>query len=569
MDYVAVLNYSQYFKEPLPKDRLQYIRNYPTDFILMKLGHINAILFQDKDFTQQTTRILKVIFADTTKIDAELETIVTNARMDHQTFFSPAAISYMIKACLEDYIEEIPDQIVNPLQLAGNLFKTILIFNEIYYAQLHGYDLESFEGIFRLQIMQQNYIRGNVYLKLIISMKFAFISKFLYDHTYLKVEGLEYCKYFQLGNPWRFGNFFLEMLAAFSNNDPDAKFILDASNIPDRVVDDFTMNKAAIKGRKKISINMDVIPKPFYLLKDKDPLILDYNFFQFAIDQGFFYSLYHHTSLKNGTKFKDFNAFKGYIGLHYFEKYLVRQYMEAIFYRRNQEIVSTDAFQDFIVKPSSNTVFIFEVKMVDVHAKTIEEMDFERFKTFINENFLTEKTAPGEKNKGIYQIRKQLENLAIPESELRQTLGLGPANRLNVYPVIIYSDANLDLSGVNEYVNDHAANILQDFGKDFQTIRPVLMMNVNVLVEYFVLFKSNPATLAGLITGYFKSISNQKKRYRESKGPHQYLQLSKSFGTYLTTKVTADQLDRNLSEMDRAFNLDVGDFGAGPHLEQA
>jgi hypothetical protein len=112
------------------------------------------------------------------------------------------------------------------------------------------------------------------------------------------------------------------------------------------------LDKATLKNQKNISFTMDVIPKPFYLLKDEHPLVLDYSYLQFAMDQGFFFGLYQHTSLKNKEKFKNFNEFRGYNGLHFFEQYLVRHYLEAIFYRRSQKVISTPEYQDFIVKPA-------------------------------------------------------------------------------------------------------------------------------------------------------------------------------------------------------------------------
>ncbi|WP_222538247.1 hypothetical protein [Pedobacter polysacchareus] len=66
MNYIAVLTYSQQFSEKPPKDPLIFIRPYPTDFILLKLSKINAILFQEGDEKTESMKVLKeVIYVDT------------------------------------------------------------------------------------------------------------------------------------------------------------------------------------------------------------------------------------------------------------------------------------------------------------------------------------------------------------------------------------------------------------------------------------------------------------------------------------------------------------------------
>jgi hypothetical protein len=50
---------------------------------------------------------------------------------------------------------------------------------------------------------------------------------------------------------------------------------------------------------------------------------LDYNFFHYAIDQGFFFLFFLRTSLSDKKRFNTYNAYKGHIGYDFFEQYLV------------------------------------------------------------------------------------------------------------------------------------------------------------------------------------------------------------------------------------------------------
>jgi hypothetical protein len=411
LPYLAVMNYSDYFTDRIPEDRLFYLKAYPTEFILLKISKINAHLYQEKDLKAQTLSILtEVIFLDSPVAGQELVNMINATDWQYKTFFSAAANSLLIKACLENFVEDNPEQLVNPTQLARDLFKTILIFNQIYYGQIHGHDLESFRGLFTMEILQQNYIRTDFNAKLITLLKFAFISKFMDEHTEIKSDCIEFCKNFELGNPWLYGKLFLQILSFLTIPDQKGRHILDTAGLPMKLIEEFTMDQQMIQNKAGISLTMDIIPKPFYLLMGEYPMILDIAYFQYAIDQGFFFCLYNNSSLKKSLKFKKYPDFKAYIGLHYFEKYLVKKYIDAIFYRRNQKVISNDKYQDFIVKASSDTVFIFEVKMADVHAKTIESLDFDVFKIHIDDNFLQSKEISG-KNKGLPQILKQMSYL--------------------------------------------------------------------------------------------------------------------------------------------------------------
>lgn len=556
MEYIAVLTYSENYKKPLPEDFLTFIRAYPTDFILLKLSKINAILFQERDRRSETIQVLKeVVYVDTLFGTEDHLLKIMSKIPSHMVLFSASAISLMIKACLENYVEHIPDLMVNSANVSSDLFSTILIFNELYYSRFHDDDLQSFKGIFHLDMIQRNYLGHGFYQKFIATMKLAFVSKFLSTNDRLREECMEFCNYYGIGNPWLYGYFFIMVVITPSQKDEVAKHIFDVTGVPERLILDFTFKRDTVVTKEELSMNMDLVPKPFYLFHGEHPLILDYNYFQYAIEQGVFYSFYNNTSLKNGNKFKNFNAFKSFIGLNYFEQFLVSKYLHAIFFRKSQRVVSTEIFQDFIVRSGDN-VLIFEVKMTDLHAKSIENLDFEAFKNFIEQNFLSEKLSGG-KNKGISQILVQMGHLLEDNALLCSLLGAKVPTRLNIYPIIVYSDGNLDTSGVNFYVSQQFELRVASLKNNFQSVKPLLMMNVNTLVEYFSLFKNGPHALTGLISNYFKSIDSMGKLYHQFKGTSDYFQMNKSFSNYLNTKINKNQLDNNLVEMQKDFDLDI------------
>lgn len=546
--YIAVQTYSEHFPVR-PEDNLQFVRQYPTELLLQWLSKINAIIFQQQGITEQSAEIFAALFPGL--YDSEFLAVI---QKEQKAYFSSAAIAGLIKECLENLSDG--ENALNPYQyqFGRDLFKTILIFNEIHFKSRLDLRLDSFEGVFRLDILQQNYIRSTLYYKTFSSIKFAFVAKYLVEAADLKQACREFCDYYEVGNPWLFGKFFLDILQAISAQENFGKNVLDLPGTPPKIINEFTIDPRRLKKHTSLSVNMHIIPRPFYKLKE-GALILDYNFFQYPIDQGVFFLIYNNTSLRKSEKFADYDTFKGYIGLHYFEQFLVKNYLSAIFWRKSQRIVSTDLYQDFIVK-SGKRVLVIEVKSTSVHAKTLEEMNFESFKSIIDENFLSEKSAIT-KSKGVSQILRQVEHLNAQPSELRGRLGLKDKDRLDIYPVIIYEDANFDISGVNEYVNRHIATNMTKHLDSTQKVRPVTMINVSVLIDYFAKLRATSSQLTEWICDYHDFIKKNNRRYQNDGHTHHFYLSSKSFASYLKDKFPGEHLDENIPEMKKCFDLEI------------
>ncbi|ETZ20937.1 hypothetical protein [Pedobacter sp. V48] len=384
------------------------------------------------------------------------------------------------------------------------------------------------------------------------------------EHEPLKKEAILYFKEIELGNPWFFGKFFLEVLVMGLARTNLGKHVLDLEGMPKGLIHEFELKIGDLKNKENLSVNMDIVPKPFYCHEEGQAIILDYSFFQYAIEHGFFYSFYQHM-LRADLRFKNFNVFKGYIGLHFFEKYLVEKYLTAIFYRPEQKIIANDKYQDFIVRASSTDIFVFEVKMTDLNPRTLETLDFEKFKTYLNDNFIAEKGKTG-KNKGATQLINQIDHLSTEGSELRTLLKVKSAKRLNIYPVILCSDVNVNIGGVHEYINATFNDLLKGRRTHFESVKPLIMMHVDVLIEYFGALKRNPSALKEWINAFLKQSANLQKRYQKHGGVHNYLVSKRSFGTYLAAKNRNDALSITLTEMAKSFDLNITDFGKGKDI---
>ncbi|WP_439697412.1 hypothetical protein ACFGVS_03155 [Mucilaginibacter sp. AW1-7] len=536
---IAVMNYSQAFGQAPPKRPFDLLRKYPTDLILLRLAKINAILYLQQEVLIQNMRVLKEAIFDglpeVNDITVQLMALIDRA---HQSAFTGPVMSLIIKEALENYT---PGETMNSKEFAADLFKAILAYNEYFYTSKA--DPETFEGLFRQDIQQQYYLRRERFLKFNTLLKFAFLSKFLTDDARLKEPASEYCKALEIPNVWSLASVLLNLIERILINNKQAKYILERNGQYLPVLEQFVLRKEDLVEGRPLSLHYDLVPKPYYELDSERLLILDNNYFTYGLDQGVLFSLYKNTSLRDGK----YNDLKSYFGLHFFERYFVGRFINTIFSDRNHRIVSNEKYQDYHVK-AGNNVFVIEVKMTDFNANGLDRASFPDFQDFIGQNFLGAK-------KGLNQIIRQLGYLAN-DQELKTLLAFKDVKKINIYPIIVYSDANLDMNGVNEYVNEKAADLLRPFNT-----RPLIMINGSFFMTYYYLLRKDPAFFAQCLNDYLKSVNNLKRRFQIDKSPFNYSQYNKSFATHMRRKIPRADMKLNLDAIAANFDIEVKNFG--------
>ena len=558
MQFLHVTGYAEAYRELIPKDTLSFVSDYSTGTLLIRLSKINAMLFQQMDNRMIDPQILReAVFCDVTGFEqvTEFRPLFT----DERRWFAEGPIGLLIMDLLKNFkiIETLAP--IEPLEFARNLFKTILVYNDLYYGRPRGIVLESLEGIFMMETMQQGYLRAKGVMKVDTFGRFLFLSKFLDSDELLREEADMYCEKMKIENPWTFAKFFLAVLASAMHPQNWGNHMLDLSHHwPEKLMREFGTDPTELAGKEKVSLNMDVVTKPFLFLTPEKILVLDYNFFQYALENGFLYSLYRHSSGKLRAKFKTYENFKAYIALEFFEKHLVGSLLSEIFHKRSQQLISTEKYQDFIVRASSCDVFVFEVKMNDLHPNTFENLDYKAFtEDFLDKRFLSDK-GNGAKDKGVAQIIKQLGHLSEPNSELREKLGIKRSEKTNIYPVIICSEHHMNIAGVNHYLNEGFQQRSQYLKGRFQSIKPLTVVHIDFLIRYFGPLKRNSALFTEWLSGYHRSKKGLEKLYDEKGGPITYLLSKRSLFGYMEMKKDfPSPYKATVDEIERCFDLET------------
>jgi hypothetical protein len=556
----AVYGYKDIFKISLPSDAFSLLRKYSTKNILIKIAHTNAIIFDVKDDSYDKRIFEEVLFGNM----SIARKIIQN--LDHKlstgSFFASPHLSELIKEALNNYSESQHNDLPYE-EFAIDFFKTILIFNENYNSKLAATsNLTSFRDVFALGALQQYYIRTITPITYLI--KFAFMCKFLSEDVELRDATINFCQDYGIGSPWIISKFLMELYKDTDKN--IAKFALEKTSVPVDFLKDWSITKEYIEQKKKLTLNFEIIPRPLFESSEDELIILDFNFFQYTVDQGFFYRIFEKSIKPSGVKLSNLNSFKSYIGTKYFENFLCKILLQKIFSHRQQIVHSDNKYQDFLIKTSSDNLLVIEIKMTDVNAKTLENIDFESFKEKIEDNLLRKKEIDG-KNKGSYQILHQLDQICDGKNynEISDILKIKNIKRLNVYPILLTSDTNYNVFGTNAFVNEKCSVDFAEIREKYQTVKPVLILNVNTLIEYFDYFKRSKTHFTDLIKSYFREIDRQKRQYQSDKDKYSYLMSSISFDSYLQRRLKDHTLIHHFESFSKGFATELSeiDFSSG------
>ena len=269
-----------------------------------------------------------------------------------------------------------------------------------------------------------------------------------------------------------------------------------------------------------------VIMHPFLKLSDGNLYLTGTHDFSMITDKGWEFFLYSAGQIGRFIpEIRDVNALRSFIGLHYVEKFLMGKIFNKL-HRTGCRVILSDDQQtpDLTLIINETDVFIFEVKSASLNYKVWQEQDLTAFKKYLDEQFVKGK-------KGVVQLHKCLKNLADKPGEL---FGLRtPLRKLRIYPVIIFTEPHLTITGVNDYVNLYAPPIAEDLSVKFQRIHPVTLIHHDFFLENYSVIRDDKTVLKAAIIKYHQGTKDLKTAYQKFNSTANYMKAMQSFDNYI------------------------------------
>lgn len=174
-----------------------------------------------------------------------------------------------------------------------------------------------------------------------------------------------------------------------------------------------------------------------------------------------------------------------------------------------------------------NNLFIIELKDNLMGDNVMESFDYKCIENHVKRNFIESEKG---KKKGIKQLKDYIKNYAKNEYA---ALGFPYNKKLNIYPIIIYTDYKYRLNGLNHFLSIKFKEIAKfDAGSVNRRIRPLTVIGLDCLFNLQYKFRGKQIKLADAIDNYHRYVRNKEKK-DSNRGVDKYSQLYPSFERYL------------------------------------
>lgn len=183
-------------------------------------------------------------------------------------------------------------------------------------------------------------------------------------------------------------------------------------------------------------------------------------------------------------------------------------------------------YPDAIFKIGNN-LFILELKDNLMGDNVMESFDYKCIENHVKRNFIESEKG---KKKGIKQLKDYIKDYAKNEYE---ALGFPYNKKLNIYPIIIYTDYKYRLNGLNHFLSIKFEEIAKfDVESVIRRIRPLTVIGLDCLFKLQYKFQEKKIKFADVIDDYHKHVKTKEKK-NAYKGVEKYSQLFPSFDRYL------------------------------------
>lgn len=273
---------------------------------------------------------------------------------------------------------------------------------------------------------------------------------------------------------------------------------------------------------KSINSYLDLKTHPVYYCNGVY-FVLHWNYLLNQIFIGTFMALKERL---NKAGFQDIKKTSGLI----IEKTLFRNVLTTSFSRYWQRALFDDESKG---KPDAmfkigNHLFIIELKDSLMSENVMESLDYKSIENHIIRTFIQSEG----KRKAIQQLVVYIEKYENNEYE---NDGFPYNKRLNIYPIIIYTDYKYRINGLNHFLSVKFGELI--YQKDIQKstkqrIRPLTVIGLDCMFNLQLKFQDKKLKFADVIDNYHRHIKIREKKY-ENKGAELYSLLYPSFDRYL------------------------------------
>lgn len=309
----------------------------------------------------------------------------------------------------------------------------------------------------------------------------------------------EYLDQLHLRNPAQYLKSFEQLIRTKHCYDPNARilkrlnFTAPNSSVDQTHLKRLSVNLQAKKGKYILS---DIKKEPLWFAQDRQGyLVLDYNFLTKKMFRGAFFELVHETSLTQNLGYSKkeretvYNTYSSKVATA-FEDHYFRPVME-LFTKKTSDLVHFDDgtanVPDCYIR-IGNVIFLFEFKAYVFPEKHIVKPNFDKFVQYLEERFVD---SDAKKQKGVGQLVTQIEYITGDKFKFDEGVcDRFKENGVIIYPVLVHSDFNFTMPGINAYLAGKLVEKLVQLKPANLLIAPLVMINLETILDLAITGKN-------------------------------------------------------------------------------
>ena len=444
----------------------------------------------------------------------------------------------------------------------SNLFKAYLLICDDYLVQQEEVNQD---GTYSADDMLKFYMPFELRMNTVLSIKFSLIelvkSKlFLVDFASNDQRFSSYIDAYIRGKHCESASKYILMLFSLSselicnkNKTNIIKIDLSDSVKMCSFLDNFCIN---------VPDNIDEVniqEKPLYKVANNTYCFLYIKFFV----NKFFHSLLfdlakelENQGLIDTKKTPAYVQIKQLVGQKFTEQYLFYKVIDRILADKRYEKKTgedmtkiSDGLPDFYANKGQR-VFLFEFKDIQLNRKVVTSGDYDTIiKAVENELVENEKGRP----KGITQLANDI------DKHLFDIVGKERVSeKLQVYPILVYSDSSFDIEGFNYYLNNRFHEIIRNRNIPSNIhVKDVLMVNIDTLIMFEKAFVDKKLKFDVLINEYI-SYKNSKEQYQVVPFNKFLFQKAKQKGCFFKASYLVKEMIAEMAEKEKTEKATYG-----------
>lgn len=443
----------------------------------------------------------------------------------------------------------------------SNLFKAYLIVCDEYLVQKEEVNQD---GTYSADDMLKFYMPFELRMNTVLSIKFSLIelikSKlFLVDFASNDQRFSSYIDAYIRGKHCESASKYILMLFSLSSelicNKKKTNIIkIDLSDSVKMCsfLDNFCIN---VPDNDEVNIQ----EKPLYKVANNTYCFLYIKFFV----NKFFHSLLfdlakelENQGLIDTKKTPAYVQIKQLVGQKFTEQYLFYKVIDRILADKRYEKKTgedmtkiSDGLPDFYANKGQR-VFLFEFKDIQLNRKVVTSGDYDTIiKAVENELVENEKGRP----KGITQLANDI------DKHLFDIVGKERVSeKLQVYPILVYSDSSFDIEGFNYYLNNRFHEIIRNRNIPSNIhVKDLLMVNIDTLIMFEKAFVDKKLKFDVLINEYI-SYKNSKEQYQVVPFNKFLFQKAKQKGCSFTASYLVKEMIAEMAEKEKTEKATYG-----------